>query len=409
MIKHIFKIIWSERKTNTWLLAELTIVFCILWFCTDYLYFMVNRYLEPKGFNIEHTYRISLGTRDDWEGEKEENLNDYLWTIHDRVKSYPGVEQASFSAFARPYGGLTGNDYLVDSIKQKVYDKMVTPEFFEIFDIKILSGRIFNWNDAVSGDYAVISTGADNMFAQKPPTDVKYIDLGKTRNKVIGVAERSKKNEYEEYVHIAYVPLQKDGDFMSWSELCFRVKPEADNNFAERFRQDMQALLEVGPYYLADVISIEKDRIKAIERAGYENNFKSIYAISAFLILNIFLGVIGSFWFRMQSRRSEIGLRMAMGASKRGVKSMFVTETIILLFIAGTIATIICINISLVDILKDIGIPVIDRETTKAGISMYFINYAITFITLLAIAVFAVWYPARRASNIQPAIALHDE
>ncbi|MDR1089958.1 MAG: FtsX-like permease family protein, partial [Prevotella sp.] len=408
MIQHIFKIIWSERKTNAWLLAELIIVFCILWFCSDYLCFMVNRYFEPKGFDIEHTYRISLATKDDWEKAEGESINDHLWTIYDRVKSHPEVEQASFAAFARPYGGLTGNNYLVDSVEQHVYDKMVTPEFFEVFNIKMLSGKIFDRNDAISGNYAVISAGADNMFAQKPPSEVEYIDLKKTRHKVTGVAERSKKNEYEEYVHIAYVPLQKDGDFMSWSELCFRVKPGADKNFAERFKQDMQAQLEVGPYYLADVIPIGKDRIEAIERAGYENNFKSIYAISAFLIVNIFLGVIGSFWFRMQSRRSEIGLRMAMGASKRGVKSMFATETIILLFIASIIATIICINISLADILKDIGIPVIDRETIKTGISIYFINYTITFIALMSIAVFAVWYPARRASNIQPAIALRD-
>lgn len=409
MIKHIFKIIWSERKTNAWLLAELIIVFCILWFCTDYLYFMVNRYLEPKGFNIEHTYRISLATRDDWERTEGENINDYLWTIYDRVKSYPGIEQAGFSAFAHPYGGFTGNNYLVDSVEQKVFDKMVTPEFFEIFDIKMLSGRPFNWNDAVSGNYAVISAGADNMFAQKLPSEVKYIDLGKTRNKVIGVAEKSKKNEYEAYVHIAYVPLQRNSDFLSWGELCFRVKPEADKDFAERFKQNMQTQLEVGPYYLTDVIPIEKDRVRAIERAGYENNFKSIYAISAFLILNIFLGVIGSFWFRIQSRRSEIGLRMAMGASKRGVKSMFATETIILLFIAGIIATTLCINISMVDVLKEIGIPVVDREAVKTGISMYFINYTITFIVLLIISVFAVWYPARKASNTQPALALRDE
>ena len=407
MIQHIFKIIWSERKTNTWLLAELIIVFCILWFCADYVYYMVNRYFEPKGFNIEHTYRISLGTRDDW--EEGENTNDYLWTICERVKNYPGIQQAGFSAFAHPYGGFTGNNYLVDSIEQKVYDKMVTPEFFEIFDIKILSGRIFNWNEVISGDYAVISAGADNMFAQKPTSDVKYIDLGKTKNKVIGVAEKSKKNEYEEYVHIAYVPLRKNSDFLSWGELCFRVKPEADKEFTERFKQDMQAQLEIGPYYLADVIPIAKDRVKSLERAGYENNFKSIYGISTFLIVNIFLGVIGTFWFRMQSRRSEIGLRMAMGASKRSVKLMFATETIILLFIASIIAAIVCINISLVDILKDMGIPVINKETVKTGISMYFINYAITFITLLAIAIFAVWYPARRASNIQPALALHDE
>lgn len=412
MIRHIFKIIWTERKTNTWLLAELIIVFCILWFCTDYLYFMASRYFEPKGFNIEHTYRLEMAQKDDWNSEQDEDPNKYLWMIYDRVKAYPGVEQAAYSAFAQPYGITTGNKYLVDSVEQMVSDKMVTPEFFEVFDIKMIAGRTFNWDDAVSGDYAVISAGPDNLFAKRPPTEVKQIDLKNVKHKVIGVAERSKKNEYGDYVYTTYVPLQKNSDFLSWGDLCIRVKPKADNNFVEKFKEDMQTQLEIGPYYLTGIVPIEKDRVRVIDRAGYDSNFKSIYAVAGFLIVNIFLGVIGSFWFRMQSRRSEIGLRLAMGASKRGVRSMFTAETIILLLLASIIATIICVNISMIDILKDIGIPVIDKETGESmhrGNSQHVINYAITFIALLVISVLAVWYPARRASNVQPAEVLRNE
>lgn len=409
MIRHIFKIIWTERKTNTWLLLELILVFCILWFCADYLYFMVNRYLEPKGFDIEHTYRIEFGTKDDWEGDWEERIN-YKWAIYDRVKAYPTVEQASYSVFAQPYGAYTGNKYLVDSVEQMVTDKMVTPEFFDVFHIKMITGRIFNWDDAVSGNYAIISAGADNLFAHKPPTEIKYIDLGKNKHKVIGVAERSKKNDYDDYAHIAYVPLKKDDDFMpSWSDLSIRVKPEADYNFIEKFKEDMQAQLEVGPYYLTSVVSIEKDRQRAIDRAGYDNNFKSIYSIAGFLIINIFLAVIGSFWFRMQARRSEIGLRLALGASKRNVKLMFTTETVIILFIASIIATILCVNISMIDILKDIGIPIINREEGEVIVNQHFINYILTLLTLLIVTIFAVWYPAYRASRIQPSEALKEE
>lgn len=195
----------------------------------------------------------------------------------------------------------------------------------------------------------------------------------------------------------------------SWSDLSIRVKPEADYNFIEKFKEDMQAQLEVGPYYLTSVVSIEKDRQRAIDRAGYDNNFKSIYSIAGFLIINIFLAVIGSFWFRMQARRSEIGLRLALGASKRNVKLMFTTETVIILFIASIIATILCVNISMIDILKDIGIPIINREEGEVIVNQHFINYILTLLTLLIVTIFAVWYPAYRASRIQPSEALKEE
>ena len=85
------------------------------------------------------------------------------------------------------------------------------------------------------------------------------------------------------------------------------------------------------------------------------------------------------------------------------------TETLILLFLASIIATVICINVTLVDVLKDIGVPSINREWNPIHISQYFINYGLTFIILAVIAIAAVWYPAKRASKIQPAIALRDE
>ena len=46
MIRHIFKIIWNERKTNAWITLEYVLVFCVLWFCVDYLFYMENAILN---------------------------------------------------------------------------------------------------------------------------------------------------------------------------------------------------------------------------------------------------------------------------------------------------------------------------------------------------------------------------
>lgn len=60
MIRHIFKIIWNERKTNAWIVLEYILVFCVLWFCVDYLYYMGKCYWEPVGFDTKNTYLIEM-------------------------------------------------------------------------------------------------------------------------------------------------------------------------------------------------------------------------------------------------------------------------------------------------------------------------------------------------------------
>ncbi len=194
------------------------------------------------------------------------------------------------------------------------------------------------------------------------------------------------------------------------SDLSVRVKPDADKNFAGQFVQDMDAQLDIHPpFYLSSVIPIKENRENYLERRGYDGNLKSVYAISLFLLANIFLIVIGSFWFRIQSRRSEIGLRIALGSSKKNIKQLFIFEALSLLFISSILAAFICINISFADILKDIGVPIPERGGDLMSINQYIINYIITFIFISFIVVIAVWNPANRASGIQPAMALHEE
>lgn len=410
MTYHIFKIIWTERKANFWILLELILVFSILYFCVDYLSFMGKRYFEPKGFDIKHTYVIKLGTRKNIKESGNDNRSENLRTIHDRIKKYPAIESASLSLFAYPYGIVTGNEYMVDSVKQKVLDKIVDLEFFKLFDIKLTSGRFFEPTDIVASDVNIISPDADNMFANKNVQEVKKIALGEAKYKVVGATRGIKKSEFEEYSLNVFSPLKKDEELLSsFGDLCVRVKADADKDFSVQFTKDMQSQMEVGSFYLASVVPIEKIREDYISNKGYDNNLKSIYAIVIFLLANIFLIVIGTFWFRIQSRRNEIGVRIAFGASKRSVKSMFIQESILLLFVASLFAMVICINMSMGNVLKDLGIPVPDRDNEISGLSQYFLNYSIGFIFLALIIILAVWYPARKASNIQPAEALRDE
>ncbi len=169
MIRQIFKIIWTERRINIWILFELILVFCILWFCVDYIYFFTKRYLEPTGYNIEHVYSVNLGIKEEGnviinngsDAQKDSLLNT-VWTIMDRIKTYPDVKYASLAFDAIPYSGnYRNNSFTIDSVAEYIQIKTVAPDFFYVFDINILQGNIPEWNNP---DDIVISGTRDNMF-----------------------------------------------------------------------------------------------------------------------------------------------------------------------------------------------------------------------------------------------------
>ena len=421
MIQHIFKIIWTERKMNSWIVFELVLVFCILWFCVDYISFFMQRYFEPRGYTIEHVYTVNLGVKDASvlsnieSQEQQDSLINSVWTIIDRIKKYPDIEAVSISWAAIPYSGsYTNASVMIDSVEEFVQIKTVTPNFFKVFGMTVLQGNPTDWNN---GNNVFISGNNTNLFAKKDVTHLKTFNLWSRENEysktsVIGLISPSKRSEFDSADPIIYKLMGKnDRELISigGTEICFKVKAGADKNFISRFTKDMQEQLSVYPFYLSSLTSMSDLREDYMKQNGYDNNFKSIFAVSAFLFINIFLAVVGTFWFRIQTRRNEIGLRIALGSTRINIKTLFIVEALILLFLASIVATPVCVNIALADILKDIGVPSISKAENHITIGQYVINYCITFSILMLTAIIAVWYPAKKASEIQPAEALHYE
>lgn len=418
MIRHILKVIRNERKANTWIFLEFIVVFCILWFCCDYLYYLSTRHLENPGFDIKHTYLISMSKQPGIEVSEEAEV-EFVTTFTERVKHYPGVEYLSFSNATAPYQrSLSSATYFVneDSLECNAAIGKVTPEFFDVFKIPIVAGSNFDASDMNAGNRIIISPGREgnwksNNNTSYPLTDIRKVanSHNKANHSVIGYTPRFKKTTYQTYFSPRiFFPLQTKEIKLHYYDITVRIHPSAGKGFEERFMQEMKTQLELGPYYLSSVESMEKQRLTT-NKSEVGENLNSVLAITAFLIVNIFLGIIGTFWARVQSRRSEIGLRIALGASKRKVKQMLLTETFLLLFISSIIGTLICLNLGQTELLQSLGIPLADREQLDFGAGQDFINYGITFAFLLIVSWMAVWYPATQASNMQPAESLRSE
>jgi ABC-type transport system, involved in lipoprotein release, permease component len=421
MIRHIFKIIWNERKTNSWIVLEYILVFCILWFCCDYLYYIGKSYYEPLGFDISNTYFIQM-ENDYIESGKLTNDERYSHslTFMERVKQYPGVENVSLSNASMPYSnGVAGSSYFInsDTTAQNFRIRRVSSEFFDVFRIKLTKGKTFDPTDPFSQNHAIISSDRNGYFGDPkntiyPVYEVDSLVIGSNNNLssiiVIGVTEKLKSKFYEPYAYTVFLPLHK-GAFHLGGEITIRVNPNAAKGFEKRFKNDMKDRLSIGPYAFSDITSVKKLQNEFAKRVGITNNLNSVYSITSFLIINIFLGIIGTFWYRTESRKSEVGLRIALGSSKRKIKTLLYTETIFLLLISAFIGVNICINIGQTDLLTALGIPKANHSNIGSGIEQYFINFGLTFLFLAIISLLAVWYPTRQSSNMHPAEALHEE
>lgn len=132
------------------------------------------------------------------------------------------------------------------------------------------------------------------------------------------------------------------------------------------------------------------------------NDIRNYTTGGAFLMLNIFLGILGTFWFRTQQRRGEIALFKALGSTNHDVFTRQISEGIILLSAATIFAIVIDINLAFENLNKaHNGIYLEPVRFIATVLISYFLTAAMIIV--------GTWFPARKAMSIQPAEALHEE
>jgi putative ABC transport system permease protein len=264
----------------------------------------MKRSLEPKGFDVDGVYNINLSMKKNYieKPDYEETLSRY-WTLIDRIEKYPEIESYCVSIAAMPYSDIDSNSgcFIDTASIAYVQIKTVTSGYFDVFKIEDISGDLSEWDNA-SNNSNIISGDKNNIFLDMPVNQIKTFKLG-TKNdyqelKITGTAAPVKRSEFDKRKPVLYRPLSKDDKrIVDWgsAEISVRVKAGFEKEFASRFSKNMQEQLSIDPYYLSSVTSIAKQRDNYIKWNGYDNNFKSILSVSSFLLLNIFLAVIGTF------------------------------------------------------------------------------------------------------------------
>jgi putative ABC transport system permease protein len=410
--------IWNERKTNAWLWAELLLVFVALWVVVDWTYVNVSTWCKPLGFDIENTYLVemdvltagSVGYRSDTETRSDgQDLLDVL----DRLRRHPEVECVSYSLNSYPYCGGNSWQYFMpqqDTIVFSRHVRQVSPDFFRVFRYENIDGspsesltNVHEWGKLiVSSNFwdARYPDGKDLLgqgFYISPDTTQLFTVAAVTN--VVRYHDFDANNRYAAIANLSEsVVATFSENNVPMLHICLRVKDGTKAGFAERMLQESPDY-NVGNVYIKAIESFEGIRDNYL--LDDMNAMKNRIFIMAFLLINIFLGVVGTFWYRTQQRRGELGLRMALGASRRGLNAALAGEGLLLLTLAAVPALLVCFNIGVADLLGANQLP--------WGVSRFAVDSLLTFALLAAMILGAIWYPAHQAMKIKPADALHDE
>ncbi|WP_455673254.1 ABC transporter permease [Phocaeicola sp.] len=412
MNKKLFTQIKNEWRSNLWLITELLLVSVVMWYIVDYMYVKTVIYNEPRGFDISHCYLVQMGELTDKSPDyvayksNEERTND-IQELLERLRRRPDIEAASISQNSYPYNGSNSTISIgYDTLHTPGWTirRLVTPDFVRVFRYTGTRGETPEQLAEMleRGDFLA----SDNIYDKY---DRKLTSLvgerfhlydDTTRTYRLGAALNVVRYMDYQQASQSFCMVHKINWYDTGQELCVRVKDDQDKDFIARLKADSEKLYRVGNVFIADVSSFANIRERF--QQSQTNQWRNYIFGMGFLLLNIFLGLLGTFWFRTQQRRGEIALMKSLGGTDRSVFVRQITEGLLLLVIATVPAILIDWNLANAELNSWM-------DGATFGVVRFSATVLITFLLIALMIVVGIWIPAGKAMKLQPAEALHDE
>lgn len=414
----------NEWRTNVWLALEFLVVSVVLWYICDYFYASMRTYFAPLGFEYDHCYELTMYDipesspeyRPEYAGDSAQAEARY--EILRRLKQMPEIEAAAYSNNARPFNGSnSGFTMGYDSVSGNGLRRFVTPDFPIIYRYRGVNGESPEELARQLEEGKVLLS--DNFFSASSHDPRPSVNELKATGKKFQLTEYTVDGEHPEAsVGSAMVPARYD-QFNTWSsfmmmdpcrdgfhsrkaimyhnELTVRVRPEQDHDIAAKLMAAAPDYLHVGNNLLTNVSSL--DDIRRNFQRSTTTQLRNYSVGMGFMMINIFLGLLGTFWFRTQQRVNEIAIRRVNGATRSGIFGRLIGEGVLLLALVTPLAVAADCMLTHYDICAYYGA----HHSTALRIAVC----AGTSFVLMALMVIAgIWFPARRAMRIEPAQAL---
>lgn len=323
----------------------------------------------------------------------------------ERINGVPGVRSATFSF----YSPLRMLGLLIPKIQEgtpssvKATDRVgiddVGPNYFKTFEIPVLAGRDFAPSDRAGTPKVVIinEAMARQYFSDRNPMGKHLTVPGwngdPSWKEIVGVVKDAQNRGLRESpTPMIYLPLfQFPDEALITFEVRTAISPLSVSNAIQRAVKATELRLPV-----FDIKTLNEQVDDSLVQERLIASLSGLFGALALLLAAV--GLYGLMTYATNRRTGEIGIRMALGATRGQIAGMVLEETL-LLVLAGLA----------------IGVPAAMASSHLIRSELYGLRtndpltILIAGLMMAGIAVFAAYLPARRASRVDPMVALRTE
>jgi putative ABC transport system permease protein len=362
----------------------------------------------PPGFQADHLLAADIPLSENAYAKSEQRF-EFFDRLVERANALPGVRSAAAASFLPVSGGGSIIHFNIYGRPPKSPHEFiaagyrtVTPHYFETLGVPVLQGRVFTPSDTDKFPAVVVinATMARTFFSGENPIG-KRMQLGATPNKeipwmeVVGVVGDLLQGLDLGPTAEMYLPYRQADALLPVFEMSVVLRTAADPlTQAAALRS---ALAEIDPNQpLVKIRSMEENMSASVAQPRFRTWLIGIFAALALLLAAV--GVYGLMSYTVMQRTNEIGIRVTLGAQSMDVFRSIIGEgaRIALLGVGAGLIAALALTRLLRTFLYDIS--AFDPGT--------FLGVAF-LLTLISVA--ACYFPARRATRVDPIVALRYE
>ena len=360
------------------------------------------------GFQPDHllTAQISLPPARYAEDQK---IIAFHQELINRMKSLPGVQAVGMSMslppnqlqISNPFG-IEGRPLAPGQTRPLAEEMTISPDYFTALGVPLLRGRFFTDAEKAGAPEVLIinEAMARRFFPNEDPVGKRLQTGDPNPNKpwetIVGVVGNVKYTGLKaEESPTLYAPYTTP-DWVSWSRSMYLVVRTADEplGLSSALRQQVRALDPNLP--VVKLKTMEQVIHESVTEPRFRTSLLGLFATVALLLATI--GIYGVISYAVTERMHELGIRMALGAQPGDVLRLVIGQGMKLAL--GGVAIGLAASFALTRLMKTLlfGVSATDPLT-----------FAVIAVLLTGVALLACWIPARRATQVDPMIALRTE
>ncbi len=323
-------------------------------------------------------------------GYNEERGRQFISQLSERVAALPGVEAVSFANVVAFSDAPWSNPAIIEGFKpQPASHNAISPAYFQTLGIPLVRGREFTAQDMASAPRVfIVNEAAARRFWPGQEAVGKRLNGGE----VVGVTRNSKERGLTADPRpTIYKPLLQN--YMPELTLHVRTATEAQTLLAA-VRREVQSLDATLPVYNLGTLAQQKNGSLYTERLAAA--LLTLFGLLALLLAAV--GIYGVLSYAVTERTRETGIRLALGARPRDLLKLLVGQGLLLTLIGIVIGVVVAFGLTRLIAKLLFGVSATDPLT-----------FVLIPLLLTVVALLACWLPARRATRVDPLVALRYE